>query len=1024
MDARIIAAKLNALHGLSVARSLPLTGWRARTAEHLGPEEYRFLDDWHQVPDRTRWPAGVTVFMEGAATVPADWPLDQTFLSFSYQDLEGLLLVNGEPWSGLDFGRSRCPAPAAGPLALALELDSVPGVRVDPGLAAATSAFNGGSVIQVDPEVEAAYWDLRFAFETFNAISDERRRQLLGAALEDAMVAFTVSAPREVIREEVLAARELLNRRVAQIAPDPEGGRLMLTGHTHIDVSYLWPVKETIRKCGRTFATACWMMERYPDYHFTCSQPQVYAFTKRYYPAVYERMKRWVAEGRWETTGGMWVEADCNVTSGESLIRQVLHGLRFWREEFGTRPTLCWLPDVFGYNAGLPQILVGCGLRSFWTWKLHWQSRNPFPYHLFWWQGVDGTRILAHIPRLGGGAYNGAPTPQQLATAWREYVQKSTYPEQLFPFGYGDGGGGVNEEMMEQAGRASAGGGDACGPSGYPGLPACRQGTAEAFFADVYAAAPDLPTWVGELYLETHRGTYTSQSRTKRANRLGELALRGAEIAAVIASRLGAPVDTAPLRPAWEKLLMNQFHDILPGTSPAETFEDAARDHAEVLAVARRVRDDALRPILGQAEDTLRFALLNSLSWERSGVVELDLPDVGDDIVATMHGGTVPGQVVARRDGRLRVLVAAQGVPSLGGVLLEVAVARALPSRVTASGRTLENPFFRLELDEAGEVVSLWDKRAGREVIAQGQTANKLQLFQDGPEQEAAWNVHATYEKRQYPWDGPVTLRVTESGPVRATIRAERTRGATRLIQDISLYDHVPCVDFRTWVDWQERQTMLKAAFGLAIHADKAAFEVQFGVVERPTHRNTSWEQEKFEVCAQRWADLSEGGYGVSLLNDCKYGHDVHGDVLRLTLLRGPQWPDPGGDLGEHEFTYSLLPHPGDWREGEAVRRAWELNVPLFAIPTDVQRPPISFLTVEGPALVEALKPADDGQGAILRLYEPHGSRGRVSVRLNFPVSEVAACNLVEEDEGPVAFEAGSFSFDVKPFQVRTFRLR
>ncbi len=928
--------------------------------------------------------------------------------------MEALLTVNGSPWSGMDFGRSRCPVPEGGTLDILLECDSVPRVRCEPHLANTTSTFDGGSVIRINPDVEAAYYDMRFAFEAFNAITPGRRKELLGRAIEDAMVAFTLSAPRDVILRELAAARTLLNERIAEIAPDVEGGRIFLTGHTHIDLAYLWPIKETLRKCGRTFSTACWMMERYPDYRFSCSQPQLYEYTKELYPDVYERMKKHIAEGRWETTGGMWVEADCNVTSGESLIRQILHGLRFFREEFGTRPTVCWLPDVFGYNAGLPQILDKCGLKSFWTWKLHWQSRDPFPYHLFNWQGCDGTKVLAHIPKLGGGAYNGRPTPEQLATAWDTYVQKADYDEQLMPFGYGDGGGGVNEEMMEFARRAEH----------FPGLPATRIGTAEEFFEQVHAADLDLPTWVGELYLQTHRGTTTSQARTKAANRRCELALRSAEMISVVAGRLRVQVYASPLRDAWKKVLRHQFHDILPGTSVTETFEEAKRDHEDALRVAAEVGNSALEAIVGNADDTLRFGIFNAVSWARDGVVELDVPDVGDDLVGIMQGRQVPVQVVERNGDRMTVIAAAESVPAMGAALLELEAARPLHSLVTASEGTLENQFFRIQINDCGEIVSLYDKRVAREVIPEGESANKLQLFQDGPEREAAWNVHETYNKREYPWEGECSVRAIEAGPVRGTIRVERNHRNTKLVQDISIYDHKPRIDFHTRIDWQERQTMLKAAFPLAVHSEKAAFEVQFGVVERPTHRNTSWDQGKFEVAAQRWADLSEGGYGVSLLNDCKYGHDVHGNVMRLTLLRGPEYPDPLADLGEHEFTYALLPHEGDWRQGGTVQQAWQLNVPLFAIPTDVQRELISFINVDGPAIIETLKYADDGHGAILRMYEPYGSRGRVIVGVNFPVGSVTECNLVEENLGDVDFEDEEFSFDIKPFEIRTFRLQ
>lgn len=1018
MDDRIVTKKLQLLQGFAVQERTVVTGWKARTARHLGPGHYDYLEDWRPVTPPVRFPAGATVFLRGEVTVPQDWPVERVFLHFGFENLEGLLTVNGEPWSGVDAQHPRCPVPCAGRLQLELEFDSVPRVRCEPALASVTSLFSGASALLTDPDVEGAWLDFRFTQEAVAAVTDVRRKALIAAALEDAMLAFSLTGPREQVVSEVRTARELLHSRLAAIEPDPGDGRICLTGHTHIDVAYLWPIKETLRKCARTFATACWMMERFPQYRFACSQAQLFAFTKLLYPTLYQRIRRHVAEGRWETTGAMWVEADCNVASGEALIRQILHGLRFFREEFGTRPTVCWLPDVFGYNAGLPQILAGCGIRSFWTWKLHWQSRNPFPYHLFWWQGVDGSRVLAHIPKLGGGGYNGSPTPQQLAVARDTYLQRAEYDEQLFPFGYGDGGGGVSEEQMHYALRAC---GELAGHA-FPGLPACTMGLPEGYFAAVQQASPHLPTWVGELYLETHRGTYTSQGRIKRANRECEIALRNAEIAAVIASRLGVPVETHLLRNAWERMLCMQFHDILPGTSVTETYEEARDTHNEVLHLAHLLRAQAIQPIMGNVSDTLRFAVFNSLSWERGGLVELDIPDMGSDLVGTMGGEPVPLQVIDRADDRLRLLAAVRNVPSMGGAILEIQTGPAVPCELRAGDRWLENPFFRLQLNEKGEISSLWDKRAGREVIAQGQTGNQLQLFQDGPEREAAWNVHPTCTRRRYAWD-ETTVTLTESGPVRATLRVVKRRGQTVLTQDISLTCQLPRVDFRTHVNWQERQTMLKAAFPLAVHTDRATYEVQFGAIERPTHTNTSWEQEKFEVCAQRWADLSEGGYGVSLLNDCKYGHDARGNVLRLTLLRGPQYPDPLADLGEHEFTYALYPHQGDWRQADTVRRGWELNVPMFTLPTDIQRPPTSFLQVHGPAIVEALKPAEDGEGAVLRLYEPYGSRGTVTVGLRIPVKGVVACNLVEENGEPVPFENGTFSFDILPFQIRSFRL-
>jgi alpha-mannosidase len=1022
VDPRIISRKLQMLSDLAVQDRRPISHWQARTAKHIGPGEYEYLDDWGPVEDFSLWPALHTVFLSATAQVPDDWSPERTCFDFAFDAMEGLLSIGNRPWAGLDRAHARVPVPGPGEHHLQLEFISVPGAWSQPGLRGARGSFSGGQLILVDPNVEAAYYDFRFAAETARAIADERRKALLEAAIEDALIAINLTAPREQVLAEIQAGRQLLAERVAAIARDPEAGRLFLTGHTHIDTAWLWPLKETIRKCGRTFATACRLMERYPDYHFACSQAQLYRYTKQHYPLLFEEIKRWVAQGRWETTGAMWVEADANVTSGESLIRQILHGLRFFREEFGTRPTICWLPDVFGYNAGMPQILKGCGIESFWTWKLHWQSRNPFPHHLFWWEGVDGSRVLAHIPKLGGGGYNGTPSPEQLVRSWETYLQKGIYDEQLFPFGHGDGGGGVTPEMMEMANRAAD----------YPGLPACRQGTPEQFFADVHKAAPDLPTWVGELYLETHRGTYTTQARAKRGNRRCEQALRDAEIWGTIQRCLSAEPGSAPdlsdlatfSHGAWEKVLLHQFHDILPGSSIAEVYEDTAADHAEVLREAEAIRIAAIEALCEKRPHSSRVRVFNSLSWPRSDVASATVPDPGDDAVAIGDGHALPVQVLSRAHGWADVIFGVEGVPPLGALTVEISDRSRSTNRLRAAGRTLESHLYLLELAEDGSIVRLLDKRAHREVIAPGEAGNRLQLFQDGPEREAAWNIHATYAKREYPWEGDCTVEMVERGPVRAVARVTRTHRNTRLAQDIVLYDNLPRIDFRTQVEWHEKQTMLKVAFPVAVRASHATFEVQFGAYERPNHRNTSWDQEKFEVCGLRWADLSEGGYGVSLLNDCKYGHDVLGNVLRLTLLRGTEYPDPDADQGAHEFTYSLLPHLGDWREGETVRQAAQLNVPLVAVPTAAQEPAISYVSVAGPAIVETLKPAEDGDGVILRLYEPGGGRGLVTVQHRLPFGSVVACNLAEDDQEVVPAAGGAFSFEIKPYQIRTFRLR
>lgn len=1040
MDERIIRAKIDAVGARAIVARVPIGGWRARSADHAGPAAYRFHGGWAPVPDESFWEAGRTLFLRTEAALPPA-PANATlqaapgvglYATFDILHLEGLLSIDGAPWAGIDARHPRAALPVrppALPLALELEFSCVPAATHEPALRRERARFRDARFELVDREAEALWYDLRFAAEAARAVKDARRRRLLEAGLEDALLAVDLQAPAADWPGVVRAARALLADRLDAIAPDPEGGSVALTGHSHIDTAWLWTLRETVRKCGRTFSTACRMMERFPSFRFSCSQPQLYAYAKRHFPAVYAQVKRWVNEGRWEATGGMWVESDCNVPSGEALVRQFLHGIAFFQAEFGRRPRSCWLPDVFGYPASLPGILVGCGIDFFFTTKLHWQARNPFPAHLFHWEGIDGSRVLGHVPRLPD-MYNGIPDPAQLAAAWDGYLEKAAHPELLFPFGCGDGGGGPTEWMLEYAERARA----------FPGLPRTRQVTAEEWFETVRAAAPALPTWAGELYLETHRGTCTTQAAIKRANRKNELALREAEIfASAAAIAAGARYPAGELGAAWENLLLLQFHDILPGSSIGEVYREALADHARIGAAARAVRDaaaaalahDAPAPALPASAGPGALLVFNSLPWERRDPVEATIPDPGTDDLAVAWSAedAVPAQVIGRSADGVRIVFAGAPVPPAGWTCLSVGRAEdtAAPA-MRVDGRTIETDLFVVEIGADGTLARLLDKRHAREVVPAGRGANDLQLFQDGPEREAAWNVHATFERRRYAWES-VEVSVVERGPVRAVVRVVRKYRSSVVEQDVVAWNGLDRIDFVTRADWQERQVLLKAAFPLEVRTARAAYEIQFGAVERPTHRNTPWDAEKFEVCAHRWADLSEAGYGASLLNDCRYGHDAHGDVLRLSLLRGSEWPDPDADRGRHEFTYALLPHGGDWREGGTVRRAWELNVPTFCVPaTGAARAHVpadrSFLAVDGPAVLEAFKRAEDGDGWILRVSEPHGGRGSVGVRAPRPLSRVEACNHVEEGAQAVAHDGAAFRFPIRPFEVKSFRLR
>ncbi len=806
--------------------------------------------------------------------------------------------------------------------------------------------------------------------------------------------------------------------------------QITISGHAHLDVAWQWPYWRTRQKIAHTVANVLSLMERYPTYHYSQSQPQVLQWLKEDVPELYARVKQRVAEGRFEPVGAMWLEADCNLPSGESLVRQVLHGTRFLQQEFGVAPQHIWLPDVFGYSAALPQIMRGCNIPVFMTTKISWNQFNRMPCDTFRWRGIDGSEVLTHFitaPDLHTTStsytYNGPMRPEDMTGTWRNYRQQDINEHLLYLAGWGDGGGGPTEEQLERM-QALA---------DLPGFPQVQSGRADAFFSELYARVwehPHLPTWVGELYLEYHRGTYTSQARNKQANRRAELFYRETELLNAWASLYAMPSRQEQLNEGWRLILLNQFHDVLPGSSIHEVYEDTERIYAQVQAIGQRVRDEALATLqqhISAGEQDL--VLLNTLLWERTDPIE----------IAEVPAFAVPtAQRSVDWDGNAVLLLTGVRVPS-SGVTIFSAPARPQRDEEQAYCRVayredetllLQNEYYDLSLNADGDISRLYDKRAEREVLAPGQVGNQLIAYEDRPLNYDAWDIDLFYEEKPYSLHHEVVLRVLEEGPVRATVEIERSYLSSRIAQRISLWRGSARIDIATEIDWHEHQTLLKAAFPLAINSTRATYEIQFGSVERPTHRNTSWDLARFEVCAHRWIDLSEGGYGVSLLNDSKYGHDVHDNVMRLTLLKSGVHPDAQADQGLHRFTYSLLPHQGDWRDAQTVRRAYELNVPVVCLPgraQTVSASPANATTFVQTScthvIVETVKPAEDGDGLIVRLYESHNQRGSGTLSFAGELLAAQSCNLLEEPLADVAVQGNSFSFAVKPFEIKTFRV-
>jgi alpha-mannosidase len=748
-------------------------------------------------------------------------------------------------------------------------------------------------------------------------------------------------------------------------------------GHAHIDTAWLWPVREARRKCARSFSTALALMDEYPDYRFACSQPAQYAWMKETYPDVFRGISAKVGSGQWEPVGAMWVEADCNLPSGEALVRQLLHGKRFFMQEFGYETKVLWLPDVFGYPASLPQLMAEAGCDYFLTQKLSWNEFNKPAHHTFMWEGIDGTRTFTHFPPAD--TYNGDFTAGQVVGSASNFKDHDRSSRSLYLFGWGDGGGGPEPAMIEAARRLR----------NVNGAPRVEMERAIDFFERASAEAHDLTTWVGELYFELHRGTYTSQSRTKRLNRRAEQALREAEIwSAAAAQRYPA----GELEGAWKRLLLNQFHDILPGSSIDWVYEDAERDLEEVIETAGGLTAAAQAAIAGGGAI---FAVFNVNSHGRREVVEI----AGRPAMAE--------------------------APSCGWAV-HVAEGLSHPNDVvTLSGRVMENQLLRVEWDEQGLLTSIWDKEASRQVLTGGARGNLLQIHPDNPSRWDAWDIDINYRDSVTDLVELAAQEVELTGPLRAAVRFTRKFGGSTLEQRMVLDAGSRVLRFETDVDWQEEHKLLKVAFPVAIRSSRATYEIQFGHVERTTHTNTSWDLARFEVCAHRWADLGEAGYGVALLNDCKYGYDILGSVMRLSLLRAPTHPDPTADRGRHRFTYALMPHPGDFREAGVIAAAEDLNAPLRVVSSGLgagaQR---SLIAVDNPqVVVEAVKRAEDSDAIVVRLYEAWGGRCRTRVRTTLPARRATICDLLERERAEVAVRDGELDLEFTPFKILTLKL-
>ena len=857
------------------------------------------------------------------------------------------------------------------------------------------------NIVIEDKDAKELYYNIAVPFQAIEFLPENTREyHTIVATLEKgASLVNMLKIPSEEFSASVKVANEFFKKEFYGKFCVDNDVKTLCIGHTHIDIAWLWTIDQTKEKAQRSFATVIELMKRYPEYKFMSSQAILYKMVKEECPELYEEIKAMIKAGRWEVEGAMWVEADCNLSSGESLVRQVQYGKNFFKDEFGIESRVLWLPDVFGYAAALPQILKKSEVDWFVTSKIGWNDTNTMPYDTFKWYGIDGTGIntqfmTAQEEKKGRVperecSYIPMATLQYIDGAWNRYQQKALSNEALLTFGYGDGGGGPTDEMLEMITRAK---------HGIPGVAQPYIGTATEFLAnkerDIKKNPLLLPEWKGELYLEFHRGTYTSIAKNKKNNRNCEFLMLDAEALSVMMNKLrGDSFPKAKLHDAWETLLTNQFHDIIPGSSIKEVYDQSDIDYAKIRELTGKIRSNAYEYVADNV-DAKGYVVFNPHSFKSSACVKID------------------GKSVYVKD-----------IPAKGYKVISSTDAK---NSIEIKGNTVYTKFFTIKLDKNYNIVSIYDKKNHREVIKKGQKANRLFALEDYPFRYDAWELQRSVNDKEYELGTAFDVYTINDG-ARAGIHYKKQHMESVIEQTIWFYEDMPKIDFETKVDWQQKRQILKVSFPVDINTDVATYEIQFGTTKRPTHYNTSWDHARYEVCAHKYADLSEGNYGVSLINDCKYGHDIHNSDMRLTLIKSAWNPGNMGDfndIGSHEFTYSIYPHAGNVESCDVVKYAYDLNLPMTAIKAGGNGTlPCEYSlasTSTDSIVIETIKEAEYGNETIIRMYETKNTRGKATIKLGFNATKAYLGNLCEKKEKELKIKNGCVTIDYKPFEIIT----
>ena len=990
----------------------------------------RSKGQWKKIQPGFKWgPAYREGWYTIAGQIPTSWKNREVGITYAKPDLsfhrdgmvEGTIWSGGKPQGGLDFGHH-----------LFRVKNDKPGTKInltvqtyahntetrvhgtEPPRVKKPEEFAGFLLVSINTDLWPLYFDCEFAFNLLEAqAEDSPAYHTLLRALNEVCNMFNREKPRTIA-----LCRKLL-KEAMETMPESIGHTITPVGHAHLDTAWLWPLAITELKMVHTSSVQLDLMDRYPEHVFAHSQASQYEWLENKHPQLLDRIKTAQKAGQWEVVGSMWVEADCNLTGSESLVRQFLYGRRYFKKHFGTTTDDMWLPDVFGYSAALPQILDKFNIKYFLTQKLSWNQYNKIPHHTFWWQGIDGSKVWTHFPPAN--TYCASGKPKEILESVKNYKDHARSDRSILLFGYGDGGGGPTEWHLERLQRARS----------APTLPVVeKKRKALDFFEAAYEESEDLMTWAGELYFELHRGTYTSQAANKRSNRECEFLLRDAEWLASFADSFPKKYPAQELETAWKTVLLNQFHDIIPGSSVKEVYEDSDKQYAEVRQslnglIAKHINSFAAKLDTG---DMIRpFAIFHNSEICSQG--EIDWPQGRAPKSIDIDSEKIPVQL-SNAFGN-RQLIFRNPEASLGAVAVGDLSNQAPTTqpRLKAGPRKIENGEFAVRFDANGNITSiksLDDEQV--EFVAKGELANVLQLFDDHPIFWDAWDVEAYNLETKQEILKAESFELVEEGPVRVAVEVVKKFGKSTITQRISL-GPTPGIRFDTEIDWQEENKLLKVAFPVDVNANRATYEIQFGHVERPTHSNTSWDMAQFEVCAQKWADLSEGGHGVAILNQGKYGHDIKGNTMRLTLLKSPKSPDPQCDIGVHNFSYVLLPHYDQVQHSDVVAAAYAFNAPVHAIPVKSQQKskgslPQFLSSDTRSVIIESVKKAEDSDHLIVRAYECHNTRGHAELICGQKIKKAWLTDLEENIVEELSVDGKAVRFDYKPFEILTLMLK